>query len=63
MFQPNINVTIRPEVNLFELGRIQADAGTQFTSAEFISSCLAKGINTTISAPKHQEHYYIRTET
>ena len=35
--------------------RISADAGTQFTSAEFKEECQIRGVRLTLAAPEHQE--------
>ena len=46
------------EIDQFEwwdLERILADAGTQFTSTEFKEECQTHGVRLTLAAPKHQE--------
>ena len=39
----------------WDLERISADAGTQFTSAEFKDECQNRGVSLTLAAPEHQE--------
>ena len=39
----------------WNLERISADAGTQFTSAEFKDECQTRGVRLTLAAPEHQE--------
>ena len=39
----------------WDLGRISADAGTQFTSTEFKEECQTRGVCLTLAAPEHQE--------
>ena len=40
---------------LWDLERISADAGTQFTSTEFKDECQTRGVRLTLAAPEHQE--------
>jgi hypothetical protein len=54
--KPKINEPRPPgEINGHHLQHIRADAGAQFTSAEFIQACHDEGINISLAAPKHQE--------
>jgi hypothetical protein len=54
--KPKINEPRPPgEINGHHLQHIRADAGPQFTSAEFIQACHDEGINISLAAPKHQE--------
>ena len=39
----------------WDLERISADAGTQFTSTEFKDECQTRGVRLTLEAPEHQE--------
>ena len=39
----------------WDLERISADAGTQFTSTEFKDECQTRGVRLTLAAPEHQE--------
>ena len=39
----------------WDLERISADAGTQFTSTEFKEECQNRGVCLTLAAPEHQE--------
>ena len=39
----------------WDLERISADAGTQFTSTEFKDECQTRGVCLTLAAPEHQE--------
>ena len=39
----------------WDLERISADAGTQFTSTEFKYECQTRGIYLTLTSPEHQE--------
>ena len=39
----------------WDLERISADAGTQFTSKEFKDECQTRGVRLTLAAPEHQE--------
>ena len=39
----------------WNLERISADAGTQFTSTEFKDECQTCGVHLTLAAPEHQE--------
>ena len=39
----------------WDLERISADAGTQFTSMEFKDECQTRGVHLTLAAPEHQE--------
>ena len=39
----------------WDLERISADAGTQFTSTEFKYECQTHGVRLTLAAPEHQE--------
>ena len=39
----------------WDLERISADAGTQFTSTEFKGECQIRGVRLTLAAPEHQE--------
>ena len=39
----------------WDLERISADAGTQFTSTEFKEECQTRGVHLTLEAPEHQE--------
>ena len=39
----------------WDLDRISADAGTQFTLAKFKEECQLRGVRLTLAAPKHQE--------
>ena len=39
----------------WDLERISADAGTQFTSAEFKDECQTRGVRLMLDAPEHQE--------
>ena len=38
----------------WDLERISADAGTQFTSTEFKEECQTRGVHLTLEAPEHQ---------
>ena len=38
----------------WDLERISADAGTQFTSTEFKEECQTRGVRLTLAAPEHQ---------
>ena len=39
----------------WDLERISADAGTQFTSTEFKDECQTCGVRLTLAAPEHQD--------
>ena len=39
----------------WDLERISADAGTQFTSTQFKDECQTRGVCWTLAAPEHQE--------
>ena len=39
----------------WDLERISADAGTQFTLTEFKEECQICGVRLTLATPKHQE--------
>ena len=39
----------------WDLERISADAGMQFTSTEFKEECQTRGFRSTLAAPQHQE--------
>ena len=39
----------------WDLERISADAGTQFTLTEFKEECKNRGVHLTLAAPEHQE--------
>ena len=39
----------------WDLERISADAGTQFTSTEFKEECQTRGVHLTLAAPEHKE--------
>ena len=39
----------------WDLERISADAGTQFTSKEFKDECQTRGVRLTLTAPEHQD--------
>ena len=39
----------------WDLERISADAGTQFTLTEFKEECQTRGVCLTLAAPEHQE--------
>ena len=39
----------------WDLERISADAGTQFTSTKFKEGCQIHGVRLTLAAPEHQE--------
>ena len=39
----------------WDLERISADAGTQFTSTEFKDECQTRGVRLMLAAPEHQE--------
>ena len=39
----------------WDLERISADAGTQFTSTAFKDECQTRGVSLTLAAPEHQE--------
>ena len=39
----------------WDLERISADAGTQFTSTDFKEECQTRGVRLTLAAPEHQE--------
>ena len=43
------------QFGLWDLERISADAGTQFTSEEFKEECQIRGVRLTLAAPEHQE--------
>ena len=43
------------EFGWWDLERISADAGTQFTSTEFKEECQTHGVHLTLEAPEHQE--------
>jgi Reverse transcriptase (RNA-dependent DNA polymerase) len=54
--KPTLNEPRPPgEINGHHLQHIRADAGAQFTSAEFLQACHDEGINVSLAAPKHQE--------
>jgi hypothetical protein len=54
--KPKLNAPRPPgEINGHHLQHIRADAGAQFTSAEFLQACHDEGINVSLAAPKHQE--------
>ena len=55
MFRPSLEENIHPEVNAQLIQHIKTDAGSQFTSGEFVQLCLTASINVTFAAPKHQE--------
>ena len=38
----------------WDLKRISADAGTQFTSMEFKKECQTRGVHLTLTEPEHQ---------
>ena len=39
----------------WDLGRISADAGTQFTLTGFKEECQTRGFRLTLAAPEHQD--------
>ena len=39
----------------WDLDRISADAGSQFTSTEFKEECQTRGVRLTLAAPEHQD--------
>ena len=39
----------------WDLEKISADAGTQFTSTEFKEECETRGVRLTLAAPEHQK--------
>ena len=39
----------------WDLERISADAGTQFTSTDFKDECQTRGVRLALAAPEHQE--------
>ena len=39
----------------WDLERISADAGTQFTSTDFKEECQTRGVHLTLAAPEHQD--------
>ena len=43
------------EFGWWDLERIPADAGTQFTSAEFKEDCQSRGVSLALAAPEHPE--------
>ena len=43
------------EFGWWDLERISADAGTQFTLTEFKEECQTRGFHLTLAAPEHQE--------
>ena len=43
------------QFGLWDLERIPADAGTQFTSTEFKDECQTSGVSLTLAASEHQE--------
>ena len=43
------------EFGWWYLERIPADAGTQFTSAEFKEDCQSRGVSLALAAPEHPE--------
>ena len=54
------------ELNVFgwwNIGRIQADVGPQFTSEEFLKKCVKRGILLSLAAPEHQEQNRISNKT
>ena len=55
MFKPGVDVETALTFAASPLVRFQADAASQFDSAEFRAHCLAEGILVTLAAPKHQE--------
>ena len=56
MFRPNIDEDFQADMNLSPLVKFQADAGSQFDSADFRKTCIEKlGIDVSLAAPKHQE--------
>jgi transposase InsO family protein len=42
-----------------DIDRIQADAGSEFTSEEFRQFCITHQINLSLAAPKHQENNHL----
>ena len=53
MFQSRFGKT--DQFGWWDLERISADAGTQFTSTEFKEECKIRGVRLTLAAPEHQE--------
>ena len=43
------------EFGWWDLEKISADAGTQFTSTDFKQECQTHGVCLTLAAPEHQE--------
>ena len=43
------------EFGWWDIERISADAGSQFTSTEFKEECQTHGVHLTLAAPEHQE--------
>ena len=43
------------EFGWWDLERISADAGTQFTLTEFKEECQTRGVLLTLAAPEHQD--------
>ena len=43
------------EFGWWDLERISADAGTQFTSTEFQYKCQTRGVRITLAGPEHHE--------
>ena len=43
------------EFGWWDLEIISADAGTQFTSAEFKQECQTRGVHLTLASPEHQK--------
>ena len=42
------------QFGLWDLERISADAGTQFTSTEIKEECQTRGVRLTLAVPEHQ---------
>ena len=53
MFQSRISKI--DQFGWWDLERISADAGTQFTLTEFKEECQIRGVRLTLAAPEHQE--------
>ena len=43
------------QFGFWDLERISADAGTQFTLTEFNEECQTRGVRLTLAAPEHQD--------
>ena len=53
MFQSRFGII--DQFDWWDLERISADAGAQFTSTKFKEECQTRGVRLTLAAPEHQE--------